>query len=420
MQDRRRRRWRHNLWVFAVVGMAAGLALLVFMIRPAEHWHAPDESLRPGEPSAASIDDYLAQIRAGTAAYRAQRYAEATPAFEAAVALQPSEYLPYRYLAELHWRAGRPEQAAQAVRSLVLVMPDAYFLDQVGRTYEEAGLRGLAIQMYQETVRLDPQFPSARYNLGRMLLEAGDLEPGIAEMQAATRLHPDFPEAHQALGMAYTERGDFEAAMVHLKRALAIHPNLTVVRNHLGRLYLAQGRLEEAIQTFHALIERTPDIAEARHNLAIAYARQGQQALAIEQFEEALRLRPDFLAARIDLATVFLEMGRPQETINLLNEALSIASPPSTAGRQADLVEVRYRLGIAHQMASQPREAIQELQAVVRAQPAHPSAHARLGTLYYQTRQFDQAWMHARRAEALGLPVAELLAALGRVSVEPR
>jgi tetratricopeptide (TPR) repeat protein len=400
--------------------IAAGAVLLVFMIRPSERRLATEQPPHPGEPSAANLDDYLAQVRAGTAAYRDQRYAEATPAFEAAMALQPSEHLPYRYLAELHWRLGKQEQAAQMVRSLARVMPDAYFLDQVGRTYEEAELRGLAVQVYQAVVNLDPQFPSARYNLGRMSLEAGDLERGIAEMQAAIRLHPDFPEAHQALGMAYTEQGDFETAMMHLKRALAVHPNLTVVRNHLGRLYLAQGRLDEAIQTFRALVEQAPDIAEARHNLAIAYARQGRQALAIEQFEEALRLRADFLAARIDLATVFLEMGRPQEAIDTLRHALAAVSRESSRGAEAELVEVRYRLGIAHQMASRPQDAIQELQAVLGAQPAHPGAHARLGTLYYQTRQFDRAWMHARQAESLGLPVAELLAALGRVSVEPR
>jgi hypothetical protein len=46
--------------------------------------------------------------------------------------------------------------------------------------------------------------------------------------------------------------------------------------------------------------------------------------------------------------------------------------------------------------------------------------HYRLGLAYLQTRQFAQAWQHARQAEALGAPVADLIATLRRVAAEPR
>jgi hypothetical protein len=46
--------------------------------------------------------------------------------------------------------------------------------------------------------------------------------------------------------------------------------------------------------------------------------------------------------------------------------------------------------------------------------------HYRLGIAYLQTRQFAHAWRHARQAEALGAPVAELIAALRLVAVEPQ
>jgi tetratricopeptide (TPR) repeat protein len=380
---------------------------------------ATELAVSPSEPNAAQIDIYLAHIRTGLTAYRTQRFEAATRDFEAAAALQPLEPLAYRYLAELHWRAGRPEQAQQAVQSLADAVRNAYALDQMGRSYEELGLTGLAIRVYQETARLDPTFPGVRYNLGRLLLETGDLEHGIAEMQETLRLHPDFPEAHQALGMAYTEQQRFDDAIVHLQRALVLDPELTVVRNHLGRIFLAQGRLEAAIQTFQALVERAPDVAEGRHNLAVAYARQGLQDQAIEQFGEALRRRPDLHEARLDLAALLLEMGRVPDAIALLKLGLEAAPEPLEASVQADLAGMRFRLGLAYAMAGQRQEAIQELEIMLSAQPAHAAAHVQLSRLYYQTRQFDQAWRHARRAEALGVPVAELLAALRRVSAEP-
>src|SRR5262245_62706291 len=51
---------------------------------------------------------------------------------------------------------------------------------------------------------------------------------------------------------------------------------------------------------------------------------------------------------------------------------------------------------------------------------APAEVHYRLGIAYLQTRQFAQAWRHARQAEALGAPAAELIAALRRVAAEPR
>jgi tetratricopeptide (TPR) repeat protein len=311
---------------------------------------------------------------------------EAAQAFEAARLLQPSEPLPYRYLADLYWRQGKSAQVAQIVRALAEVMSDAYFLDRLGSSYEESGLAGLALLLHREAVRVDPTFPSARYNLGRLLLKQGQREPGMAEVQEALRLYPDFAEAHEVLGLAYTEQGRLQEAVAHLQQALTFHPELTTARNHLGRLYRAQGRLDDAIQTFRDLVARQPDLAEAHHNLAVSYAQKGLRELAVEQFTEAVRLRSDLHAARLDLATVLLEMQRPRAALDALQPLLTAMSQHAEDSSDIAPAEVHYRLGIA----------------------------------YLQTRQFAQAWQHARQAEALGAPVAELLAALRRVAAEPR
>ena len=350
---------------------------------------APAPAAEPSQaalPEAITSRTYLAYTQAGIVAYRAERYAEAVQAFEAARSLQPAEPLPYRYLADLYWRQAKPEQAAHIARALAEVMPDAYFLDRLGSGYEESALPGLAVLLYREAARVDPHFPSAHYNLGRLLLKQGQGEHGMAEVQEALRLYPEFAEAHEVLGLAYTEQGRLQEAVTHLQQALVFQPDLATARNHLGRLYRAQGRLDEAIQTFHDLVTRHPALAEAHHNLAVAYAHKGRQELAIEQFTEALRLRPDLYTARLDLATLLLEMQRPHAALDALQPMLVTISQDGQDSRRYAQAEVHYRLGIA----------------------------------YLQMRQFAQAWQHARQAEALGAPVAELIAALRRVAAEPQ
>ena len=280
----------------------------------------------------------------------------------------------------------RPDQAAHMVRALAEVMPDAYFLDRLGSGYEESALLGLAMLLYREAARVDPPFPSARYNLGRLLLKQGQVEQGMAEVQEALRLYQSLPKPTRYSVWPTPSRGGCQRQWPMCSRRCYFHPDLATARNHLGRLYRAQGRLDEAIQTFRDLVTRHPEVAEARHNLAVAYAQKGLRELAIEQFTEALRLRPDLHAARLDLATLLLEMQRPHAALDALQPLLAAVSQDAEDSGSVAPAEVHYRLGIA----------------------------------YLQTRQFAQAWRHARQAEALGAPVAELIAALRRVAVEPQ
>jgi tetratricopeptide (TPR) repeat protein len=294
-------------------------------------------------------------------------------------------------------------------------MPDAYFLDRQGSGYEASELLGLAQLLYREAARLDPSFPSARFNLGRTYLEQGETARGIEEIQEAIRLHPEFAEAHETLGLAYLEQSQWESAIRHLVRALDLKPGLTIARNHLGRLYMAQDRLEAAISEFRQLIEHHPDVAEARHNLAVAYARHGQPEQALQQFQAAICLQSDFQAARLDFAALASDMGRYPEAIDMLKGMLTASS----ASVSFDTVEVRYRLALVHLAAQQLPEAAAALQQVLQAQPNHAEAHVSLGSIYYRLGLYDPAWRHARQAEALGAPVAELMTALRQVSSEP-
>ena len=113
---------------------------------------------------------------------------------------------------------------------------------------------------------------------------------------------------------------------------------------------------------------------------------KGLRDLAIAQFTEALRLRSDLHAARLDLAALLLEMQRPHAAIDALQPLLDAVSKDAEDSSRIAPAEVHYRLSIA----------------------------------YLQTRQFAHAWRHARQAEALGAPVAELITALRRVAVEPQ
>jgi tetratricopeptide (TPR) repeat protein len=200
-----------------------------------------------------------------------------------------------------------------------------FVLDAGGRTRE-------AIAHYEESLRLNPSFAEAHYNLGNAWLkdpgrlndaiaqfrEALRLEPGlaeahnslgnvlvglpdglgeaVAEYEAAIRLKPGYAEAHNNLGMALAKTpGGMGRAMQEFETALRLKPEFADAHVNLGNaLSDIPGRLPEAIAEFESAIRSNPDSVEAHFNLGNALLRIGHQADALAEYREVLRIRPGF------------------------------------------------------------------------------------------------------------------------------
>ena len=113
-------------------------------------------------------------------------------------------------------------------------------------------------------------------------------------------------------------------------------------------------------------------------------------------------------------------MGRPLDAITTLQTVLAAASGKVDAGNVIDVHDVHYRLGLAYMVAEQLGEAVREFKTVLQGQPQYVDAHLYLANLYVRQRQLDRAWLHARQAESLGAPVADLITLLQRVAPEPQ
>lgn len=71
----------------------------------------------------------------------------------------------------------------------------------------------LAIQAYQQAVRLDAKFIDAWNNLGHAYRKAKDYDKALEAYKRALELKPDFANAHEYLGRTYLAMGNKDAAM---------------------------------------------------------------------------------------------------------------------------------------------------------------------------------------------------------------
>jgi protein O-mannosyl-transferase len=133
--------------------------------------------------------------------------------------------------------------------------------------------------------------PAEQY-LGDALMIAGDARGAVPHLEAALKLAPDFPTARGDLGVAYGEVGRYDEAYDQLERALRQHDSADL---HYDVAYVLarQGRHEEALRQCQAALALEPDHANAHAQMALSLAELGRLDEAVPQMARAVALKPD-------------------------------------------------------------------------------------------------------------------------------
>ncbi len=216
----------------------------------------------------------------------------------------------------------------------------------------------LALENLQEAVRLNPNHPEARHNLGRTLMALGRPRESLGSFQEAVRLrptfalahaswaealnrlglpldavehahtalklNPDLAEAHNAWGLALSKLGRPEEALPHFEQALRIKPGSADAQGNWGATLNQAGRPEEAVPHLLAALALSPGLAEACNNLGNSYLRLNRLDEAADQYREAVRLKPDLAEGWLNLGMVLLRQGKAKESIPNFQEALRL------------------------------------------------------------------------------------------------
>ena len=137
-------------------------------------------------------------------------------------------------------------------------------------------------------------------SLGDVLHKQGKLTEAIKLYQQILKLVPNFAEAHNNLGNVFLDRGQLEAAIECFEKALSIKPDYAHVHNNLGNA-LKIHDLEAAIESYRKAISIKPDFANAYYNLGTALQERGQLEEALDCYQQALNIQPDLATARFGI-----------------------------------------------------------------------------------------------------------------------
>lgn len=166
------------------------------------------------------------------------------------------------------------------------------------------------MRLYQYIVRMHPENPRMRLNLGNVYLERGEPEKGLEQLKHAVILAPDVAAYRNGLALAYKEMGWFELAASELEKALSLEPDFVMAYINLTDVYRAQKKCDDAIEAGRRAVELAPSNVAARIHLGFAYKDAGRLGDARMEFEEALQLDAGSAEAHNGLGIIHALQGR--------------------------------------------------------------------------------------------------------------
>jgi serine/threonine protein kinase/cytochrome c-type biogenesis protein CcmH/NrfG len=233
-----------------------------------------------------------------------------------------------------------------------------------GRSYARRESLEFALQMYEQAIKLDPNFALAHAGIAYIcgiIHEVREHDPkwvvrGEAACSKALELDPNLAEALVAQArISYSQR-KHEEAIDLAKRAIALKPDCEGVYNVLGRVYFASGRFQEAAELSEKAIEANGDdynvfipIVNALERLGRTSQLQRFRELEMNALERQLELVPEDVRARSLLAADYANMGRADDAVRHLE--MTVALRPNDSN-------VLYNAGCTYAVLGKKQEAL--------------------------------------------------------------
>jgi Tfp pilus assembly protein PilF len=298
---------------------------------------------------------------------------------------------------------------------LVLVSPCAFSAQaqepnpqQIFEEAAQAQQRGdlaLAVNKYEEVLRLDPNVVAAHANLGVVLVSLGRYDEAITQYHIALAEAPDNPALRMNLGLAHYKKGDFAGAAAQFASLHKENPGDLRIATLLGNCQVQLGLASQAtalleplekdntdnldlewalgnalIRTGQALdgLKRIQKVADQGHN-AEAYQLAADLAIGLTLFDQArqdanavIRLNPNVAKAHVVLGMIADFAGDAKGAQEEYRKALQI-DPKD--------LQARLQLANAFLIDRKLDAARQEIDRALAADPNSPVAHYELARL---------------------------------------
>ena len=200
---------------------------------------------------------------------------------------------------------GDIEGALRQAREVVSAYPNACILHNlIGVILKSQNCLDMAIDNFQNAIKINPKFSVAHYNLGNAYYSQGSLDNASKCYKAALREEPELEEALHNLGNVYQDKRHFETSFEYYNKALNANSSNPQIYNNYANALRSFGMLPEAVVQYKKSIKLDPSNATFHCNIGIAYKNVGKMSLAISHLQLALKLNPSHAESHLSLSSM--------------------------------------------------------------------------------------------------------------------
>ncbi|HEY0077038.1 MAG TPA: tetratricopeptide repeat protein [Pyrinomonadaceae bacterium] len=268
----------------------------------------------------------------------------------------------------------------------------------------------LALDFYEQALKLRPEFPEAEYQKGVVLVALGRQAEGEAALKRAAELRPEWSLPSATLASLLVKAGRDTEAEPLLKSVLQLESRNPSVLALLAELHMRRGNAAEALKLWRRLTLNEAATAAQWAARGMAERATGDRSAALVSFEKALGLESGQPAALLGRAEARIEADDKQGALADLREveaaartdariAVEAARLYARAGASADALRLLDALDAESQRLPEvaalrekiktlgsgddtTREGRAALEELLKQEPTNAPLLARLGALY--------------------------------------
>ncbi|MGZ5885181.1 MAG: tetratricopeptide repeat protein, partial [Burkholderiaceae bacterium] len=238
---------------------------------------------------------------------------------------QPMSLHQATQMAEQLHQSGKLREANALYLQILAVDPkNHYVVNLLGMVAAQVGNLPIALQIYNDLVKLAPDFAEGHNNFGNVLQDMGNLAAATESYQRAAALDPQFAQAHYNLGNVAVRLGQDRDAVAHFRMALSLQPDAHQVLNNLGTSLRRLGEYQQALQYLQKLCALQPRNVDALNNLANTLGELGDYSSAIDVLRLAQQLQPDSALILYNLGTTLSRQGQLVDAVACYQQAIAL------------------------------------------------------------------------------------------------
>ena len=299
---------------------------------------------------------------------RSDLISKAIQEYRLAIEADPTSQYLTSGLAELYARTGRIRDAVSEAQEILKrdqnnleahrLLGHIYLRslgDMQGGSGSDNVLK-LAIEQYEQIIKLDPTSADDHIMLGRLYHADNQTKKAEEEEKTAVKLAPDSEEAVTSLALLYNEEGDTARAAETLS-SVPESSRSAKLYAALGETYDQQKNYKKAIESYQHAIELDRDNLDAIRGLADSFEKDGQTDRALEQYKIIADANPEDARTYISMGEIYRRQGKLDLALQNLKKAQSMVQ---------DSEQISYDLATIYQIQGRYDDAIQTLQDLLK------------------------------------------------------